>query len=316
MRSGKDQGARKRVIWLVAVLIILAVVGLGGYNFTALPGCESCHDRESFTTATSEAAHASVDCRSCHVPAAVADRLAFSLRQPLHMFVPFPGGADRDAAAVPDERCIACHQDLNTRVSSSGGIRMPHASCALGASCSDCHSATAHGAATAWVRAYDMDRCLGCHVEESRTACDLCHEGQRPSARVASRTFAATHGSEWRTTHGMGNPETCLVCHQQEDCAECHGAGLPHGPDFIQTHFTYAAEASAKCGGCHESSFCDGCHGMEMPHPAGFVEGHAGAAEGQPDACKRCHVEADCTTCHVKHVHPGGASGATTGGGS
>ena len=316
MQSASSPGLRRRIIWSIAALIVIAVLALGVFNAVRLPGCGSCHDRNGFRVATVAAAHASVDCQWCHVPAGTLGRLAFSLRQPLHMFVPISGGAERDAAAVPDSRCLACHKDVRTAVVVSNGIRISHESCAVGASCSDCHSATAHGKATSWVRSYEMDRCLACHTSEAQTACDLCHEGRRTTSRIKSGTFAVTHGPQWRTTHGMGNAATCGVCHQDGDCVECHGPGLPHDASFFETHAEYSARSDAECESCHAKSFCYACHGTPMPHAARFTRGHARTAAAQPALCTRCHADSDCTTCHVMHVHPGGAIGVVpTGGG-
>lgn len=311
MQISNSPVARRRIIWSAAVLIVVIVLGLGVFDIVALPGCESCHDRDGFRAATAASAHAKADCRSCHVPAGLVDRVAFTLRQPLHMFVPVTGGAVRDAAAVPDSRCVPCHTALKTGASASNGLRIAHASCAVGAACTDCHSATAHGAATLWLRAYDMDRCLVCHVTSAQTDCDLCHEGRSSAERVRSGTFAVTHGAQWRKTHGMGNPATCVVCHQRDACVGCHGPGLPHDARFVAVHAGYATSKDAKCSGCHERAFCDDCHGTPMPHPATFTSVHAKAAAAKPASCRRCHDESDCTTCHVKHIHPGGAVGGS-----
>ena len=306
----------RRAIWSIAILIAIAALALGVFNAVALPGCASCHDDDGFRAATAATAHATVDCRSCHVPTGTLDRVAFSLRQPFHMFIPLSSGAVREAAAVPDSRCLACHEDVETAVVSSNGIRISHESCAVGASCSDCHSATAHGAATSWLRSYEMDTCLACHISQGDTACDLCHEARGSKNRIESGTFAVTHGPQWRVTHGMGDSATCTVCHMSADCVECHGAGLPHEPGFIQTHADYSAQSNAQCADCHAQSFCDVCHGIPMPHPPEFTSGHSQTAQAQPAVCARCHAESDCTTCHEMHVHPGGATGgAPTGGG-
>lgn len=316
MHDGKPSGAQ-RAVRSAVVGIVLGVLSLGVFNTVALPGCESCHARRAFRAATSEAPHATVDCRSCHVPAGWVSRVAFSLRQPLHMFIPLTGGADRDAAAVPDQRCLACHEDVRAARVSSRGIRISHESCTAEAACTDCHSATAHGRETPWVRVAEMDGCLACHIPEAKTGCDLCHERPDPVNRVGSRTFAVTHGPQWRSTHGMGDAATCMVCHQEDDCEGCHGPGLPHEPRFIQVHADSAAEPGAKCTECHSASFCDACHGTRMPHPAGFTRDHPRAAGDARETCRRCHAGSDCTACHEKHVHPGGVVGgaaATKGG--
>ncbi len=309
MQSPDAPDLRRKTIWSIAILVVAAVLVLGAFNAAGLPRCTSCHDQDSFRAATAAGVHATVDCRSCHMPAGPIDRVAFSLRQPLHMFIRVSVGAERDAAAVPDSRCLACHEDVLTTMVTANGIRIPHESCAVGVVCSDCHSATAHGDATPWVRTYDMERCFGCHIANKQTACGLCHEERSPATRIESGTFAVTHGAQWRTTHGMGDAATCTVCHQQDDCAGCHGPGVPHGADFVLTHAANSTRADAKCATCHSASFCDDCHGTPMPHSKQFTRDHAKTAAVEPAACERCHADSDCTTCHVKHIHPGGAIG-------
>jgi hypothetical protein len=304
-----SSGSGRRVILIGVIVFAVAVVGFGVFDAVALPGCSSCHDRDGFRSGTAAAPHAQTDCRSCHVPTGAVGRLGFGFREAFHMMVPLPAGSPRDAAAVPDSRCLSCHSEIDASTVTASGIRIAHKTCSVGAGCTDCHGGTAHGAATAWPRSYDMDRCLACHVNAKQTECDLCHQGRTSDTRVSTGSFAVTHGPQWRTTHGMGDPATCTVCHQAGDCVACHGPGLPHGALFVETHATFAADKKAECDGCHARTFCDGCHGTPMPHGAQFTAGHAKAAASQPAICKRCHADSDCTVCHEMHVHPGGAVG-------
>ena len=185
MQKVGSPGLRRRIIWSIASLFVVVVLGLGVFNAVALPGCAGCHEGAAFRKATAASPHAKVDCRSCHVPPGGLQRAAFGLGQTFHMFVPVTGGAVRDASAVPDSRCLTCHAKIDEAVSVSNGLRIAHLTCAEGAKCTDCHATTAHGEATSWVRSYDMDRCLACHVNKDQTQCDLCHEGRGPATRVA-----------------------------------------------------------------------------------------------------------------------------------
>jgi len=309
VQNATSPRSRRRIVWLILAGLVAAVLVAGVFNAVALPGCASCHDRPGFREATAAAPHAEVDCRACHVPAGGLDRVTFGFRQTFHMIVPVTGVAVRDAAAVPDSRCLTCHRKVMTSIVATDGIRIAHETCAQGAACTDCHVATAHGKSTAWVRTYDMDRCLECHVTKAQIKCDLCHEGRRPSNRITSGTFAVTHGPQWRKTHGMGNPATCTVCHRSDACVGCHGPGLPHEANFVDTHSKYALDAKAKCDGCHDRTFCDTCHGTPMPHTPQFTRGHAKLSAENPALCKRCHGGTDCTRCHLTHIHPGGAIG-------
>jgi len=301
---------RRRLVWEVAALAVVLVLGLGVLGVSGPKPCASCHDRGTFRAQTQASPHANVDCRRCHMSPGMLGQAVFTLQQPLHGSFLQARTANRDAAAVPDARCRACHEDALKGVVVSNGIKINHSTCATKASCTDCHSSTAHGSATQWIRSYDMDGCLACHMASKNVACNLCHEGQQADARVKSVTFAVTHGAKWKTTHGMGDTATCNVCHKAKDCAECHGVGVPHEPNFVAAHSSYAAQTDARCASCHKEAFCLACHGMKIPHPAGFTQQHPAAAKKQPELCKRCHDDSDCTNCHVKHAHPGGTGGA------
>jgi hypothetical protein len=309
VQNASSERLRPRIIWLMVAGVVAILLVAGTYNAVALPGCRSCHNTNGLIAATKTSPHASVDCRACHVPAGRLNRVSFGFRQTFHMFIPLTDGAARDASAVPDSRCLACHAKVESSVVSANGIRIAHETCDKGASCTDCHSATAHGKATSWVRTYDMDRCLECHVTKAQTACNLCHEGRSTAERIVTGTFAVTHGPKWQETHGMGNPATCTVCHTSNDCASCHGSGVPHDSKFIEKHAAAAADKNAKCSTCHATTFCESCHGTPMPHGPTFIRDHAKSAAAQPQLCKRCHADSDCTRCHETHVHPGGAIG-------
>jgi hypothetical protein len=300
-------------VWLSVLLPLTIVLLAGAYCAVALPGCASCHSKPAFVAATKSSPHAKVPCASCHVGPAITDRISFGYRELFGMIVPIAGGDGADLAAVPDPRCVKCHGTIARKVVSSNGIRIAHASCAVGSTCTDCHSTTAHGAATRWVSTYDMETCLKCHVSEASTDCDLCHEGRTRADRVTSGVFATTHGPDWRKTHGMGNTATCTVCHAASSCDKCHGPGLPHDAEFLQTHAEVSRSPQAKCAGCHETAFCTDCHGIQMPHPARFAREHMKPATSDAALCQRCHVKSDCTDCHASHVHPGGAVGSPDG---
>ncbi|MEI8082312.1 MAG: hypothetical protein WCI74_10760 [Actinomycetes bacterium] len=300
---------RRRIgIWTVVLLPLLAILATTAYLAVAQPGCVACHSKNSdFATATAQATHPTVQCVACHVSPAPVDRYAFGFHQLVGMVLPLTPPQSRDRASVADARCLACHEAIQEEVVTANGIRIDHASCAVDAQCTDCHSEVGHGAATRWVRTYDMETCLGCHADGASTKCDTCHVEKDREARVTTGVFAITHGTEWRTTHGMGNSATCSVCHTAAKCEKCHGVGLPHDKAFMEKHAVVAADPRAKCFTCHEKSFCADCHGTDMPHSKEFTRNHAARAQSDPRSCKRCHADPDCSGCHVKHVHPGGA---------
>ncbi len=301
---------RRPLIWLLVLSPFIAVLLTVGVLSVTQPGCESCHKRDArFAAATSKASHSEVKCVACHVPPAPVDRAAFGFRQLFGMLIPVMSAQGRDWETVDDQQCLACHKSIGEQVVSAKGLRIDHQACASGRQCVDCHSSVAHGA-TRWVRGYDMEACLECHVAKSApTACDTCHVERDRADRISTGSFAITHGPQWRKTHGMGNMANCAVCHTAAKCETCHGVGLPHDKEFIQQHGAVSRNPAAKCESCHEQRFCDSCHGLQMPHTRAFTRDHAVQAKANRALCNRCHADPDCTECHVKHVHPGGAVG-------
>lgn len=303
--------ARLRVImtWIVfsglgvAFLVAVAV----GYTATVLPGCASCHMTGSFGSETLASPHADVACVGCHVDNTMTGRVSFAFRELFHMVVPIVDDLDRSYAEVPSERCKQCHMDiLDSGIRGVRGLRMQHVTCVGGSDCTDCHSLTAHGAATVWPRTAQMEGCYECHGRTNQvTDCDACHSGQRERQDVFDGPFRITHGVEWETTHGMGDMGICGACHDASKCAGCHGAGVPHGGAFLSRHAEFSVAQDAQCTSCHREDLCIDCHRYPMPHSVEFVLNHSNtvASDGET-ACRTCHDERDCTACHTAHVHP------------
>lgn len=301
--------SRTIVTWLVfGVLGALAVLVAGvGYTAVALPGCESCHLEGDFGSETAAAPHADVACVDCHVEDTAVGRVSFATRELFHMVIPIVKDLDRTFSAVPAERCVSCHAQVEQPGTvGTHGLKIAHITCVGTAVCSDCHSITAHGASTAWPRVPQMEECYECHgTTNDVTDCDTCHVERDERQRVFDGPFRVTHGPQWESTHGMGDMKSCSACHDDDKCAGCHGAGVPHGGAFVDRHAEFSTSPEARCVTCHLTEFCEGCHSYEMPHPVEFVTGHGDVveADGQ-EGCLSCHEEADCTECHVSHVHP------------
>jgi len=298
------------IAWTFLAVLLLAVVAVAATGIF-VPKCGLCHSTGAFGAATKTAAHAKVACAKCHVAPGVVAGVEFSFRHVTHLIGPKGANAAVGTQAVPDTRCNTCHADVQTQIVSGDGLRIKHSACAKKSDCTDCHSNTAHGAATAWPKTFTMDQCLHCHGSEPRLSkCNLCHRGRQPKERITRGPWAVTHGANWRQTHGMGDQATCSACHPKNYCVKCHGPGLPHPTTFRRTHPSVAIRPDAKCTMCHKQTFCTDCHGLPMPHPLSFIKTHSARVKAEgTKLCYRCHSRNDCTTCHVMHVHPGGAVG-------
>lgn len=291
---------------MVVGALLLLFVGAVGTTSAFMPDCARCHLAGEFAEASGASRHSALECSTCHGGVSIESRVVFGANQVLGMYLPLLK-VDPTLASVHPDKCNSCHRDAIGDPVESAGLRILHESCAPTRSCTDCHSPTAHGSAVSWARSSNMEMCFDCHGAEGiDDACDLCHSERLPSDRVQSGTFAVTHGPKYLQTHGMGDMQSCGPCHDESKCVGCHGAGLPHGPDFVKKHPEPSVSPAARCDDCHDKeSFCLACHGYAMPHAASFLPEHSTIVKRDgPTGCLRCHEVADCDTCHVAHVHP------------
>lgn len=318
--SGMHRDARRRRVAVVAlVAVVAAVLVIVGAGASTPGACTLCHGAQA--EALSSSSHKGVSCLRCHAfgPRQVQARLDVALR----MVPASLGGVELEGPGRPlgNAACIQCHGDILTgEVIEANGLRINHRECSASTQCAGCHSAAVHGRSTRVIRTSSMSECTVCHVERTvSVACDSCHKGKMPSDRVRDPVWVRTHGTQWEALHGLGDLRTCAVCHAPDDCAECHGAGVPHPADFGSTHGRYAIDTGReRCLTCHKvATFCESCHGgMEMPHPEGFLQRHSSIATSQEDpVCMPCHSVPDCVSCHTFHVHPGGARSSVSRGG-
>lgn len=303
-------------LWYGTLSVFLLLVTVIGFSMAAAVSprfCAVCH--RSAVDDLAQSAHADTTCDSCHAGSDVLslaeNRLwvaGMVIASPVRAV--FPSGAQ---AQVDQNQCIGCHEAQLAATAESNGIIMNHrAPVNEDWSCQRCHRQIAHGPEGQTAAVYTMGTCLGCHSTSTQniTSCGTCHpENARPSAnRLTQTSFAVTHGSNWQSTHGMGDLETCDVCHAKDYCIGCHGMSLPHKPNYLKAHGEEMAQVGREaCLTCHQAASCDACHGgVEMPHPNDFTSGHSQLVESEgQDSCETCHAESSCTECHERHRHPG-----------
>ncbi|MDH4139415.1 MAG: hypothetical protein OEV43_02470 [Coriobacteriia bacterium] len=276
--------------------------------------CGLCH--ASASASLHDSPHSAVGCDSCHVERGtlglVENRLgvvSMVLRAP---FVWVSGSSAVGGAPFDSKRCLECHESLETGIVEVGGIKMSHrAPIEANWLCVECHQGSSHPGATYVGASYSMEKCLECHSTgtENLASCSICHLESGSREERPQTAWQATHGSNWRTTHGMGTLSTCRACHAKDYCVACHNLPLPHPANFMSSHgsLVLARETGVEdCSVCHEQSVCGNCHGLEMPHPDYFVQTHSTEVESNgSEVCDRCHTEQSCTECHTRHAHPG-----------
>ncbi|HET6351282.1 MAG TPA: hypothetical protein VFG89_04010 [Coriobacteriia bacterium] len=298
---------------LSAAAALIVVVGLALVVLGSSPAvCATCHGAQA--KALTMTVHKRIDCYACHLDTgwwSLAEQKGAEVFRmyPAAMMGRRPSGPVHQTAA---NRCLKCHQQVLSSMSSGTRIRLVHKQCAKDDSCDPCHVSTAHRKAVRWKTGAVMEACTSCHARKDVSVrCATCHVVTSNARGEYRSPWRVTHSKNWRRTHGMGDLYSCSICHEQGFCAKCHGMDVPHSADFGGQHGAIALANPIACKRCHKGErLCVGCHQIEMPHPAGFAAKHKTIAEGTVDPrCFRCHVENDCDKCHEMHVHPGGSKG-------
>jgi predicted CXXCH cytochrome family protein len=203
--------------------------------------CATCHTQD--------------DCRSCHVAPlppvfgtlptrdqVIAPGVGVTPRAPSsHGSVFFLDVHTSLAASNPgncstcheDSFCVSCHAGPSDGGYHPAGFVARHSADAFGrsAECANCHSTEAF--------------CRECHVQSGLTGFGRLG----PGYHLAGALWLIRHGQAAR--QGL---ESCITCHKQTDCTQCHGvAGAfkinPHGSDFDPER---AWERSPRtCIACH-----------------------------------------------------------------
>ena len=160
--------------------------------------------------------------------------------------------------------------------------------------------------------------CISCHEKKQAVkSCVACHE--RPKGKIpANHVFPV-----WKWQHGdevhLDNTAECFVCHERNDCQECHqgdnlGRTRAHPPGFEFKHTLEFRSGRTECSACHDQrSFCAECHLERNVYPrshqrsswANTVSGgaHRLQAEINIEQCVVCHsdepdTEPVCAACH------------------
>lgn len=127
-----------------------------------------------------------------------------------------------------------------------------------------------------------------------------------PSPESHKAGWLEYHGGlyevNWNSPGQQGN--SCLTCHEKEDCIQCHAVRPPR--DHKSTWRTFghgfaAAGDRERCLTCHRQDYCIRCHNETAPrsHKGNWKDNH----------CGRCHYDLDsafgtgCAACHQQPLH-------------
>ncbi len=241
------------------------------------------------------------------------------------------------------EKCKECHEDKTAPAPSAiePHLTFSHADHLkkVNGDCTKCHVQLPEPNQDR-IPVPPMASCTACHyhaTEFAQARCQPCHVDLK---RFPLRPVTAyAHQGDYRRTHGMmaqTSAATCMVCHDQTYCAECHGATTrPFKPDFqfpetVQADFIHrgdyvsrhqidAASDPGSCRKCHGSGFCDSCHrannlsqvsaNPKDPHPQGWLAQHGREARLNIVRCAGCHDQGPRTICIGCHSVAGVRSG-------
>lgn len=251
-------------------------------TFPAPTFCASCHDgsmqpRVSYQGRTfssranlkfSHGTHPMVEtCTTCHPSGGVRPVVATCLE--CHGIT-----TPHQDPATP---CTTCHVQPPAPASHTAGWRTEHrleaaaspetcASCHVRSDCLACHRPSAAAPSgyhpTDYLARHSVDaysrrtECSDCHNVGS--FCQDCHRqaGMVASGNLrggyhdANGSFLAGHGQAARQSL-----ESCVTCHTERDCLQCHTRLNPHGPDFDAASWRKKAP-----------EMCVACHGNNIPN--------------------------------------------------
>lgn len=319
---------------LVPMLLVTALGGAAwaSVGYTNQPAfCSSCHEMTPYQQAWTHGPHEGVSCIECHVDPGTVARVshkAVALKEVWSHFTKAQAFPLDEPTAVPDARCIACHDKIDAGV---GGF--DHVSHAEKGRCVDCHATTGHrvteaaleragilnegqaasnessgvasvGNGSANITGHKPVSCSQCH-DMARTGCESCHTPRHEGAakKTAGCTTCHAPGESFVFAHPAA-VAACASCHEppaehsKGECSTCH-------PQNDQWTFTHPVDR-ATCAGCHDrpakhrAGECSKCHTQTtrwaFTHPA------------KSSACTSCHGRpaghraGACPTCHKTGV--------------
>lgn len=211
-----------------------------------IENCANCHTNESCL-----ACHRASPAVAAGLPVAGPGRAIgarIERRRPVTHTVDFADRHGTDATSAPQTcstchtrtECLDCHRPNpgNTGTYHAAGYLTRHPSTAYNrqGECAECHN--------------PQQFCSSCHVQAGLSATGSIGPGYHD----AKGSFLLGHGTAARQTL-----ESCVTCHTERDCLQCHSATTgrrfnPHGPGFN-------AERLAK----RNPQSCSACHGRAVP---------------------------------------------------
>ena len=220
-------------------------------------------------------------------------------------------------AAIPDEKCLGCHDDATLKDDAGHSLSVQGATLAASAhrklACTECHAdalSVRHPRQN--LAKVDIATCTGCHQEEI----DKIKGGVHGQKGVTAAGCAGCHGSLHAVLKSRDPNNSMSAVNQVRQCGQCHKS--------MMTGYLSSEHARALfLSGLVSAPACTDCHGSGheiQPHAAPAA---ATAAAHSPDTCGKCHAGIlkqwtdsahgtlwqqggtkgpVCTTCHQAHA--------------
>ena len=309
--SARRPGDGARSFLIVAGVFLMLVVATGATTQVS-EVCLGCHRDEPHFLRADTDPHRDVACAACHEGGGIVASLTRNVPSRVaHVVSAIVGDEDPPGyTVVTSAPCSRCHlsEISGTIQIEDRALRVSHDEpLAAGAVCLDCHILDADaqmGNATV-----GMSACLRCHNDTDTSAdCSTCHTGD-VSLAVRAKKIAMHDAGRVLVPY----PD-CYSCHEPGPCDSCHGARLPHPPNYALGHYYDAAvdlweHGGDNCFKCHpdvgnRSCYRSGCHDVEMPlHSTDprFESNHMN--QNLWGTCDSCHnrmrvYPSTCAMCH------------------
>lgn len=146
-------------------------------------------------------------------------------------------------AAGSDQVCRTCH-NVYLHCQRCHGVQMPHPA----------EWKAKHGD----IAYPELQTCATCHEP---SYCLTCH----PVAMPHPGDWTSTHGIPVLEKGSV----ICTSCHEPKLCEACHGMPMPHPSDWGTSHKVKAREMRAECMLCHVEEDCAECHEIHRSHGKG-----------------------------------------------
>lgn len=292
---------------LIGFAAIIIFINTAVAASTSPQFCAVCH--RSQAAALERSSHKRINCNTCHRRNDFFDVFAWRTKVVGMVFHQITFLYQRPVVAnVSRDGCLQCHGYVLMEVTRRNALKVSHKEINDASyRCTECHNTVAHPAATTNPKFPTMDKCSICHDNKQVSAsCEVCHMKDVSKRRRVETSWRITHGPQWKRLHGMGDLNTCITCHDSNDCRRCHNTTLPHPDYWLELHPRDAKADMNGCYQCHHKSYCLSCHGTSMPHGDDFLKRHSSVVKKNgKKTCEKCHLESGCTSCHARHIHPG-----------